>query len=152
MDISAVRRAYINFLKKHDWQWHATLSFVHPVSVNNAEKQLKQWVRKLKEKEKLQVAGLAIYVENRANPHIHILMTSKSTPFNNTLREVDHKTWEDRWPYSCKITTYREWGFKTVAKYIAKEKNLSLYAPDEWHLIMIRTNLLIQLFGKSTAK
>jgi len=146
MLISYVRKSFIDFIGGFDWQWHCTLSFVRPVSFNAAKKQFKKWAGRLKQKERLQLAGLGIFNKGRIdNPHSHCLLISKQTPFNKTLDEVDLGTWEKQWPYSCKITARNKWKSVAVSKYLTKEKNLSLYRPDDWDLISFRPSLLKQV-------
>lgn len=150
--VNKTRKAWIEYLLQYDWQWHVNLSFGSPVSVNYAERQLKIWISNLKAEEKLQLAGVAVVNTVAANNiHIHCLLISKKTPFNESLSNVDKATWERRWqPSSCVIRSSDEAGPAgclpmKFAKYFVKEKNLSLFRPDDHQLIIIRPCLLNKL-------
>jgi len=145
--VKMTRLAWIGYLQKFYWNWHINLSFGNTVSANYAEKLLKRWVEKLKIEERLQVAGIAlVQTKSPENVHIHALLISKDTPFNGSLNMVDKYKWEREWPHGkCVISTSVECAPAIFAKYIAKEKNMSLKSPDDYHLITIKPNLLNKL-------
>ena len=131
---------------KHAWIWHVTMQFQNGTTAAQAEYVLKVWLKRLKEAERLQIAGIAIF-NNQTIPHIHCLLTEQTTPYTKSLIDIDSTTYSisrEGGPASMVITSAIEWT-SAAARYLTKEKNMALYQPDGWQLISIRPALLEKL-------
>mgnify|MGYP000985160458 CR=1 FL=1 len=149
--IEETKEAWTKYLTAYTWEWFVTMRFEPGTTPQHAEHVLKLWSKRLKEKERLKIAGIAVF--NNAEPmvpHLHCLLTEHEAPFTRSLRNVDISAWEMKESApglalaSMVIVPARGWT-EAAALYVTKEKNLALHRPDHWTLITIRPRLLERL-------
>lgn len=148
--INEIRINYQNLINQWSWEIHITFHFANYVECGIATKQVKHWLKlHCNTFRGIKYAGL-ILLSNRHfdKPHVHALLTSDQS-YPRTLFDINPitlKLLEGHWNKgSCKITTCREWDNQTISRYLAKEKNISLYNPDNWDFDYYRPNVLKDL-------
>jgi len=145
--MNEIRKDYQDLINQWSWELHITFHFANYVDFGTATKQVKQWIKFHRSTFKgIKFAGLILLSNGHHDtPHAHVLLTSDQN-YPRTLSDINPitlKLLERHWDIgSCKITTCRDWSNETISKYLAKEKNISLYNPDNWDLEYYRPNVL----------
>jgi len=170
LQIEQVRKSFGSFLDSWFWHIHATINFNYhtPYKISNehALKLAFGWLREIKRKyPRIKFAGI-LFVSKphyETNPHVHILLTSNKN-YEQTLRDISPEDLENLWKGDknyekslknvsskklkkirkdqCKVTCFSDWTNQQISNYLAKEKNLHLYNPNNGDIAFYRKNLL----------
>jgi len=151
IQIEKVRKSFAGFLDGWFWNIHATINFNYhnhyKISNERALKLAFKWLKKIKWKyPRIKFAGILFVSKphHETNPHVHILLTSDKN-YEKTLRNISSEKLENLWEGDCKVTNFVYWSNQQISGYLAKEKNLHLYNPDNGDIAFYRQNLLNKL-------
>ena len=173
LQIEKVRKSFAGFLDGWFWNIHATINFSYynhyKISNERALKLAFSWLKEIKWKyPRTKFAGILFVSKphHETNPLIHILLTSDKK-YEQTLRNICPEELENLWEGDkkyektlknisskklkklrkdqCKVTSFPDWSNQQISGYLAKEKNLHLYNPDNGDIAFYRKNLLKNL-------
>jgi len=86
---SLLRITWANWLNKWDWEWFVTLTFKYSVTLNQAERYWRKWVRKLNSKIDDQIGYFRVteLQQFRYVPHFHTLILNTKNARRLTLMD-----------------------------------------------------------------
>jgi len=112
------------FLLRYNWEWFCSLNLQSGSDYPMAESKLKAWRINMGIKDRMLIAYMGVY-NTVPQPHIHLLALGKRNRFDQTLLDLNPKSWEAAWSGLTKSQAVIEpiYEREGVASYIAK-KNL----------------------------
>jgi hypothetical protein len=90
------KEVLIGFIADHPFQWWASLTFEGPVTQELARKRLLEWTRTICRSEGMQLAAIAVVVEEERRCHLHALILGRNRG-GKTLHRVSIERWAKQW-------------------------------------------------------
>lgn len=150
MDTHEVRQGYQDLFQRWNWDLFLTLTFNSRVRMERAEKKVRILFKLIKETCKVKFAALFLFAKvEQGSFHIHALIVFDKS-FNKNLDLTDFQTFflnylATHWKGQCSLSEYEGLSDRRIPKYLSKEKNISLFNPDNWDFGIYRKNLLERL-------
>jgi len=118
------------FLLRYNWEWFCTLNLTPLDDCARAESKLKAWRINMAIHDHILIAYMGVY-NTVPQPHIHLLLWGKRNRFDQTLLDLNPKSWEAAWSGLTKSQAVIEpiYEREGVASYIAY-KNLPCDRPE----------------------
>jgi len=152
--MNQIRKAYMEFIQRWYWNFLLTLTFRSTISLEKGDINFRILLNRVSEIYKIKAAALIQFAQIirgniLGNSHIHSLIIVDQA-FRRNLGLIDYKNFfsdylSKHWNGKYCFRVLDESGIPTVARYLCKEKNLSLSFPDNSAIEYFRPNLLKRL-------
>ena len=137
------KEVLIEFIADHPFQWFASLTFEGPVTQGLARDRLRDWSRKICRTEGMQLAFIAVVVQEECRCHLHALILGRNR-CGKTLHGVSLERWERAW-WKVNCGPAIPWRDGARIDPVYDTKGLSRYVIED-NLIRYRLTALTDLF------